>query len=310
MTLSRAALVASLLITTACTQPAAQVEMKGQYFYAQRNANGYASNQSMPTGGKSTYEPAPVYSNTRPVEQSTAQAAGVQSITVADIAAPKKSETPAAKPAAPVVTTKVAAPEKQPEKPAEKQQASNAAVPVQRINPWTRKERSDFAASYESSSETTQPVSARKSVVAQTKPVTLSHAADANSNLMWPVSSHKVVSGFGPKGGGKVNEGINIASAEGEPVWAAADGEVVYVGNEIQGYGNMILVKHPGGKTTTYANLSRANVDKYDRVKQGDIIGYVGSTGNVKSPQLHFAVRDGKEALDPMKYLSRSVASN
>ncbi len=128
--------------------------------------------------------------------------------------------------------------------------------------------------------------------------------------FMWPVSGKKVISAFGPKGGGKTNDGINIASSEGEPVWASADGEVVYVGNELQGYGNMVLIKHPGNKTTAYAHLSRAIVDKYDRVKQGDIIGYVGATGNVKEPQLHFAIRDGKDPVDPAKYLSRSVASN
>jgi murein DD-endopeptidase MepM/ murein hydrolase activator NlpD len=107
-----------------------------------------------------------------------------------------------------------------------------------------------------------------------------------------------------------VNDGINIASSEGEPVWAAADGEVVYVGNELQGYGNMVLIRHDGNRSTTYAHLNRATVDKYDRVKQGDIIGYVGSTGNVKQPQLHFAVREGKNPVDPRKYLARSLASN
>jgi murein DD-endopeptidase MepM/ murein hydrolase activator NlpD len=105
-----------------------------------------------------------------------------------------------------------------------------------------------------------------------------------------------------------VNDGVNIASVEGEPVWAAADGEVVYVGNELKGYGNMVLIKHSGSKTTSYAHLNRATVDKYDRVKQGDIIGYVGSTGNVKSSQLHFAIRDGTKPVDPKKYLSTKVA--
>ena len=127
---------------------------------------------------------------------------------------------------------------------------------------------------------------------------------------MWPVSSKRVISEFGPKGKGKVNDGINIASADGEPVWASADGEVVYVGNELEGYGNMVLIKHTGDKATTYAHMSRTTVEKYDRVKQGDIIGYVGTSGNVKEPQLHFAIRDGKDAVDPLKYLDRKVASN
>ncbi|MBY0408358.1 MAG: peptidoglycan DD-metalloendopeptidase family protein, partial [Rickettsiales bacterium] len=135
-------------------------------------------------------------------------------------------------------------------------------------------------------------------------------AAKADSgSFMWPVNSKKVISTFGPKGSGKANDGVNIASANGEPVWAAADGEVVYVGNELKGYGNMVLIKHSGDKSTTYAHLSRSAVDKYDRVKQGDIIGYVGSTGNVKEAQLHFAVRDGKSPVDPVKFLKQNVAS-
>jgi murein DD-endopeptidase MepM/ murein hydrolase activator NlpD len=68
----------------------------------------------------------------------------------------------------------------------------------------------------------------------------------------------------------------------------------------------MVLIKHAAGFTTAYAHLNRIAVDKYSRVKQGDIIGYVGSTGNVKEPQLHFAMRNGKkEPLDPQKYLGK-----
>lgn len=125
------------------------------------------------------------------------------------------------------------------------------------------------------------------------------------AGYIWPIESQKVVSSYGSKGSGKVNEGINIAAEQGEPVWAAADGEVVYADSSLKGYGNMVLVKHKGGNTTTYAHLSRKVVEKYDRVKQGDIIGYVGATGNVSSPQLYFAVREGAEAVDPKKYIGQ-----
>lgn len=158
------------------------------------------------------------------------------------------------------------------------------------VNKWTEKPRETAAAGTH-------------------QPVKLIGARDEKSvGFMWPVNGKKIVSNFGPKGAGKANDGINIASADGEPVWAAADGEVVHVGDELKGYGNMVMIQHSGGKTTTYAHLARAAVDKYDRVKQGDIIGYVGSTGNVKSPQLHFALHDGKSPVDPQKYLSRSLA--
>jgi len=133
-------------------------------------------------------------------------------------------------------------------------------------------------------------------------------ASGDEAKYIWPVASKNVTSAFGSKGTGKANEGINIAADEGEPVWAAADGEVVYSASTLKGYGNMVLVKHAGGKTTTYAHLARSSVEKYDRVKKGDIVGYVGSTGNVKSPQLYFAVREGTQAVDPQKVVDRKVA--
>ncbi len=70
----------------------------------------------------------------------------------------------------------------------------------------------------------------------------------------------------------------------------------------------MVFIKHSGKKTTSYAHLSRVNVDKYDRVKKGDVIGYVGSTGNVKTPQLFFSLHKGKEAVDPQKYMNSEMA--
>ena len=91
-------------------------------------------------------------------------------------------------------------------------------------------------------------------------------------------------------------------------MWASADGEVVYVGDELKGYGNMVMLKHKGGKISTYAHLSRVHVEKYDRIKQGDILGYVGSTGNVKEPQLYFSLREGKTPMDPNTVLNQNVA--
>ncbi len=130
--------------------------------------------------------------------------------------------------------------------------------------------------------------------------------------LIWPLSSRNIINKFGDTGnnGNKSNEGINIAAAEGEPVWAVADGEAVYVDNKLKFYGKMIILKHSGGKTTTYAHLARYAVEKYDRVKQGDIIGYVGSSGNVKEPQLYFSLRKGGKAVDPLINLDRKLAKN
>ncbi len=128
------------------------------------------------------------------------------------------------------------------------------------------------------------------------------------SKFIWPVQG-KVISKFGPKGKGKANDGIDIAAESGEPVAAAAAGEVVFVGDQLKGYGNMVLIKHAGNRHTTYAYLQRASVSRYDRVKQGDIIGYVGSSGSARQSQLYFAMREGTKPVNPEKYLSSNFAS-
>jgi len=125
---------------------------------------------------------------------------------------------------------------------------------------------------------------------------------------IWPVEGGKVTAKFGPAGKGKANDGITIAAESGEPVYATANGEVVFVGDQVKGYGHMVLIKHKGGITTTYAHLGRASVSRYDRVKQGDIIGYVGTSGPVKRPQLYFSMHEGTKAVDPQRYLSKSYA--
>ncbi len=108
-----------------------------------------------------------------------------------------------------------------------------------------------------------------------------------------------VISGFGPKPGGLHNDGINIAAREGTPIKAAENGVVVYTGNELRGYGNLLLVRHGGSWVTAYAHASKFLVKRGDRVKQGQIIAEVGQTGNVNAPQLHFELRKGTRAVDP-----------
>lgn len=130
----------------------------------------------------------------------------------------------------------------------------------------------------------------------------------AQAGMIWPVQG-RLVSDFGPKGSGVVNDGVNIAAIAGTPVHAAASGRVVYAGNKIKGYGNMVLLSHAGGRNTTYAHLNKLIIAKNAKVKQGDIIGYVGDTGNVKFPQLHFAVRQGKTPVNPERLIHSSLAS-
>lgn len=128
--------------------------------------------------------------------------------------------------------------------------------------------------------------------------------ADKNNHFSWPING-AVISKFGPKTGGLYNDGINIRAKNGDNVRVTEDGVVAYVGNELRGYGNLIIVKHSGGWISAYAHLEKSKVKRGDKVRKKQIIAYAGSTGNVKSPQLYFGLRKGREAVNPQVYLSR-----
>ena len=87
---------------------------------------------------------------------------------------------------------------------------------------------------------------------------------------------------------------------------AAEDGVVAYAGNELKGYGNLVLVRHANGFVTAYAHASEVMVKRGDQVKRGQIIAKAGQTGNVSSPQLHFEIRKGATPVDPTQYLTGS----
>jgi len=127
-------------------------------------------------------------------------------------------------------------------------------------------------------------------------------SSSRRSDFIWPVRG-QVISSYGPKEGGLYNDGINIAAPRGTPVLAAADGTVVYVGDKLQSYGNLVLIRHTGGMVTAYAHLNSVNVRQGAMVRRGQAIGAVGSTGTVANAQLHFEVRKGKDTLDPKSYL-------
>jgi len=127
-------------------------------------------------------------------------------------------------------------------------------------------------------------------------------AKSRGSGFVWPVRG-RVVEAFGNGSSGTQNDGINIAVRAGAPVCAAAAGEVVYVGNELRGYGNLVLIKHGGGYLTAYAHNSTLLVRKGEHVARGQTIALVGATGQVREPQLHFEIRYGRDPVDPMRYL-------
>jgi murein DD-endopeptidase MepM/ murein hydrolase activator NlpD len=134
-------------------------------------------------------------------------------------------------------------------------------------------------------------------------PVKASEATGALPTFRWPVRG-KVIAGYGAKTNGKSNDGINLAVPEGTPVKAAEDGVVAYSGNELKGYGNLILVRHSNGYVTAYAHASELLVKRGDTIKRGQVIAKSGQSGEVGSPQLHFEIRKGSTPVDPLQFLN------
>lgn len=128
-----------------------------------------------------------------------------------------------------------------------------------------------------------------------------------SGRFAWPARG-PVISPFGSKPGGLQNDGINIALPHGAPVRAADDGEVVYAGNEIRGFGNLLLIKHAGGWMSAYGHNDKLLVKQGQKVKRGQLIARAGSTGGVDTPQLHFELRRAGGAVDPLAYLERDGA--
>ena len=118
----------------------------------------------------------------------------------------------------------------------------------------------------------------------------------------WPVKG-KIISSFGAKGGGVKNDGINISVAKGTAIKAAEAGIIVYAGNELKGYGNLILIRHEKEFMSAYAHADKIHVKTGQVVAKGEKIATVGTTGNVKTPQLHFEIRKKTKSVNPKKYL-------
>ena len=118
----------------------------------------------------------------------------------------------------------------------------------------------------------------------------------------WPLVG-KVVSRFGSKGGGQVNDGLNIAAVLGTNVAAAGDGVVVYAGNEIAVFGGLVMIDHGDGWMTAYGHLGKLAVTRGTKVKRGHLLGNVGDTGYVSTPQLHFEIRKDRMPVDPLTKL-------
>jgi murein DD-endopeptidase MepM/ murein hydrolase activator NlpD len=185
-----------------------------------------------------------------------------------------------------------------------------AAAPAQALGGATDQAAPLTAPSTKTATPVGQPQSAH---LAQTMPKvedapaeTPVKAADATGALptfRWPVRG-KVITSYGAKTNGKANDGINLAVPEGTPVKAAEDGVVAYSGNELKGYGNLVLIRHSNGYVTAYAHASELMVKRGETIKRGQVIAKSGQSGEVGSPQLHFEIRKGSAPVDPLQFLN------
>ena len=149
--------------------------------------------------------------------------------------------------------------------------------------------------------EAVTPKAVDPTPTASVPPVVTAAAEPAGPEFRWPARG-RIIQAF--KGGTGGNDGINIAVPEGTAVKAAEGGVVAYAGSELKGYGNMVLIRHPNGFVSAYANNGEIDVKKGETVKRGQTIAKSGQTGNVASPQLHFELRKGAQPVDPTSYLA------
>jgi murein DD-endopeptidase MepM/ murein hydrolase activator NlpD len=139
-------------------------------------------------------------------------------------------------------------------------------------------------------------------MMAPVPPVEAAPAVPAGPAFRWPARG-RIINNYGARVNGSTNDGIDLAMPEGTQVRAADDGVVAYAGNELKGYGNLVLVRHANGFVTAYANGSELLVRRNDQVHKGQVIMKSGQTGNATTPQLHFEIRKNSAPVDPMQYL-------
>jgi len=149
--------------------------------------------------------------------------------------------------------------------------------------------------------ETKKPVDETPTASVPASATAAATPATDGPEFRWPARG-RIIQGF--KGGAGGNDGINIAVPEGTQVKAAEGGVVAYAGSELKGYGNLVLIRHPNGYVTAYANNGEIDVKRGETVKRGQMIAKSGQSGNVSSPQLHFELRKGAQPVDPTSYLA------
>jgi murein DD-endopeptidase MepM/ murein hydrolase activator NlpD len=129
--------------------------------------------------------------------------------------------------------------------------------------------------------------------------------ANMSGAFRWPVRG-RIISGFGKKPNGERNDGINLAVPEGTEVKAAEDGTIIYAGNELKSYGNLVLIRHADGWVSAYAHNSDLKVKRGQEVRRGETIAVSGMSGGVTTPQVHFELRKDATPVDPLQHLTES----
>ncbi len=155
-----------------------------------------------------------------------------------------------------------------------------------------------------------EPVPAVRSPVADTvsRPAVMplpKVAVTQSDGFRWPVRG-RIISNFGAKPNGEKNDGINLAVPEGTSVKAAEDGVVIYAGNELKSYGNLVLIRHNDGWVSAYAHNRAIMVKRGDEIRRGQIVSEAGMSGSVTSPQVHFELRKGATPVNPLNHLSEA----
>lgn len=145
-----------------------------------------------------------------------------------------------------------------------------------------------------------------RQVPQKTQTVVKRKTAPAGSppSFSWPVIG-KVTTNYGQAGKGKHNDGICIEAKKGTPVKASSGGTVVYAGNDLEGFGNLVLMKHEGGWVSAYAYLNEISAQKGKWIAKGTSVGTVGQPNGNAAPQLHFEIRRGTKAVNPLQYLKK-----
>jgi murein DD-endopeptidase MepM/ murein hydrolase activator NlpD len=126
-----------------------------------------------------------------------------------------------------------------------------------------------------------------------------------SGSMRWPLDAYIVSSEYGERWG-KVHKGMDMAAHVGEPVYAIADGEVIYAGDGLKGYGNVVILRHDRKTTSLYAHNSELKVKQGDQVTKGALVALLGNTGHSTGPHVHFEIRDGDAAVNPRNVLPKS----